>query len=53
MGWPCMEVKYPNECGIKMETLEKRILGRPKHLWIDKVKKILEEIGIQDEKIEV
>jgi len=33
---------------LKWKPIGKRPLGRPKQRWIDKVKKILEEIGIQD-----
>ncbi|KAL4098134.1 hypothetical protein QTP88_022796 [Uroleucon formosanum] len=33
---------------LKWKPLGKRLLGRPKQRWIDKVKKTLEEFGIQD-----
>jgi hypothetical protein len=33
---------------LKWKPLGKRPLGRPKQRWIDKVKKTLEEFGIQD-----
>jgi len=32
---------------LKWKPLGKRPLGRPKQRWIDKVKKTLEEFGIQ------
>lgn len=46
-----MEVKQPNESGITMETPGKKTTRQTKtkmDRWIDKVKKILEEFGIQD-----
>jgi len=33
---------------LKWKPLERRPLGRPKQRWVDKVKKTLEEFGIQD-----